>query len=82
MRAGRWHLGEGAALAMSYIGSICVDAGLVLVGFPKDAGAYVIPWACLEPPEALKQQLWPWLDEQLLRVERVRGEYLAFHGLH
>ena len=72
MRAGRWHgAGDNAALITSYIGSVCVKSMLVLGGFEMDSAAFILPRACLLVPESLQKQIFPWVDEQLAKVERV-----------
>jgi hypothetical protein len=74
MRAGRWTTNDGVSLNLSYIGSIVPQVGTILAGFTKDTGSYVVPWRCLAPPLALQRKVFPWLEEQLEAVLKVRSD--------
>ena len=59
-RAGRWNTD---AMTICYLSSIPREFVRRAAGFnPTGRGDYFIPRAMVDPPESLRQSLWPWID--------------------
>ena len=64
MRAGGW---ENGAWATSYCSRLPRVYMRMIAGFPKEAGFVRWKRATVHPPAALRQKIWPWVDEPLKR---------------
>ena len=59
-RAGHWN---ASVVSTRYMDPICRESMMALAGFDKSKTTYYLKRDILEPPESLKNLLWPIIDE-------------------
>jgi Centromere DNA-binding protein complex CBF3 subunit, domain 2/Transcriptional activator of glycolytic enzymes len=78
-QAGRWNQ---SVLCQAYLTHLPRQFMRIVAGFSVSAGDYFLARAAHDPPAALQQQLWPWIEEWELRFEaRARRLSWAQGGL-
>lgn len=75
-RLGRWN---NQALAGCYLSALPRSGMRTMAGFPPVAGSFFLRRAILEPPEALKKMVFPFVDSWL-NNERPMEKTLAVQG--